>query len=86
VEEGRVVGSRSVHAGDKSKLGHPADEVPGVERGGDEPRGDALHRVEEEVNATQLRRVAKMNTPAAQQNWCYVSMGTGYDRRYEDGN
>ncbi len=80
VEEAGVVGRRSVHAGGKTKLGRPGDEVPRVESGGDEPRCDALQRVDEEVNAAQLRRVAKMNTPAAQQNWCCVRMGRGYDR------
>ena len=67
VEEAGVVGRRSVHAGDKAKLGRPGDEVPRVESSGDEPRGDALLRGDEEVNATQLQRVAKMNTPAAQE-------------------
>ncbi len=50
VEEAGVVGRRSVHAGDKTKLGRRGDEVPRVESGGDEPLGDVLQRVEEEVN------------------------------------
>ena len=67
VEEAGVVGRRSVGAGDTTKLGRPGDEVPRVERGSYEPRGDALQRVDKEVNATQLQRVAEMNKPAAQQ-------------------
>ena len=34
VEEAGVVGRRSVHAGDETKLGRPGDKVPRVESGG----------------------------------------------------
>ena len=77
VEEAGVVGRRSVHAGDNAKVGRPGGEVPRVESGGDEPRGDALQRVDEEVNAAQFQRSARLNTPAAQQTSCYLRIGMG---------
>ncbi len=80
VDEAGVVGHRSVHAGDKTKLGRPGNEVPRVERGSDEPRGDALQRVDKEVNAAQVQRVAAMYTPAATQVACCSRSGIGYDR------
>jgi hypothetical protein len=81
VDEAGVVGRRSVHAGNETNPGLPGDEVSRVESGGDEPRGDALQRVDEEVNAAQLQWVAKLNTPCSTAKLeLFENIGAGFDR------
>jgi hypothetical protein len=58
---------QSADIGAESRLGCLSGKVQGVESGCDEPREDVHERVDEEIHAAQLHRVAKVDATATQQ-------------------
>ena len=60
-------GHQSAHVEAVSRLGCPGGIVKRVESGRDEPREDVHERVDEEIDAAQLDRVAKVDATATQQ-------------------
>ena len=59
-------GHQSAHVDAESRLGWPSGIVQRVESGRNEPREDVHERVDEEIDAAQLQRVAKVDAAAAQ--------------------
>ena len=60
-------GHQSAHVDAVSWFGWPCGTMQRVESGRDEPREDVHDRVDKEIDAAQLQRVAKVDTPATQQ-------------------
>ena len=60
-------GHQRAHVEAVSRFGWPSGIVQRVESGRDEPREDGHERVDEEIDAAQLERVAKVDATATQQ-------------------
>ena len=65
------------HVDAVSRLGWPSGIVQRVESGRDEPREDVHERVDEEIDAAQLHRVAKVDATATQRRLDLCDTGKG---------